>query len=185
LDSDDAGDVLRKEGRRCFFFEKEKQKTFAVWARAKEQKFFGSFFKKELLPQENHPMPKLRHPDHTGLHLRVVLDGGVAVGPGRAELLEHIRDLGSIAAAGRAMGMSYRRAWTLVDATAREFGAPVVEAAPGGARGGSASLTELGARILGLYRSIEAKAAQAAAPELSALCALARPAGRSDDSASA
>jgi molybdate transport system regulatory protein len=184
LDFDDAGDVLRKEGSISFL--KKRNKKLLLSGRAlKSKSFLVLFFKKELLPQENHPMPKLRHPGHTGLHLRVVLDGGVAVGPGRAELLEHIRDLGSIAAAGRAMGMSYRRAWTLVDATAREFGAPVVEAAPGGARGGSASLTELGARILGLYRSIEAKAAQAAAPELSALRALARPAGRSDDSARA
>jgi molybdate transport system regulatory protein len=123
--------------------------------------------------RRNHQMPKLRHPDHAGLHLRVVLETGVALGPGRAELLEHIRDLGSIAAASRAMGMSYRRAWMLVDATSREFGAPVVDAAPGGARGGNATLTELGATILKLYRSIEAKAAQAASPELAALHTLA------------
>jgi molybdate transport system regulatory protein len=107
------------------------------------------------------------------LHVRVVLRGGIAIGPGRAELLEHIRDLGSIAAAGRAMGMSYRRAWTLVEATAREFGAPVVTAEAGGTRGGRAELTPLGAAVLETYRRIESAAAGAVADELSALQLLA------------
>ncbi len=114
-------------------------------------------------------MPKLRHPERIGLHVRVVLDGGVAVGPGRAELLQGIADLGSIASAGRAMGMSYRRAWLLVHETAREFGAPVVVASPGGANGGCARLTDLGAAVVELYRTIENKAAEAVAMELAAL----------------
>ncbi len=119
-------------------------------------------------------MPKVRHLDQTGLHLRVVLPGGVAVGPGRAELLQRISDLGSISAAGRAMGMSYRRAWVLVDETSRAFGAPVVHAAPGGATGGGASLTTLGKAVLAAYRSIEEKAEDAARADIDVLAALAR-----------
>jgi molybdate transport system regulatory protein len=119
-------------------------------------------------------MPSLRHPDRIGLHLRVVLPGGDLVGPGRADLLEGIARHGSIAAAGREMGMSYRRAWTLVADIARSFGAPVVETAPGGAGGGGASLTELGARVLALYREIERKAAGATEEEREALDALRR-----------
>jgi molybdate transport system regulatory protein len=69
---------------------------------------------------------KIRHPETIGLHVRVVLSRGVALGPGRVELLRLVGELGSIAAAGRAMDMSYKRAWTLLDATAKAFGAPVV-----------------------------------------------------------
>jgi molybdate transport system regulatory protein len=117
-------------------------------------------------------MPKLRHLDRAGLHIRVVLPGGVAVGPGRADLLEFIRDLGSIAAAARAMEMSYRRAWLLVNETAEAFGAPVILAAPGGAKGGKARLTELGASVLASYRKIETSAAIGTAADVSALEAL-------------
>lgn len=122
-------------------------------------------------------VPKLRHPERTGLHIRVVLDGGVAVGPGRADLLQGIADAGSIAAAARAMGMSYRRAWLLVEDTAKAFGAPVVVAATGGADGGHARLTELGAAIVALYREIERKAGEAASGEMAALQALMREPG--------
>ena len=119
-------------------------------------------------------MPKLRHPERTGLHLRVVLRDGVAVGPGRAELLQGIAELGSIAAAGRAMGMSYRRAWLLVDETARAFGGPIVVAAQGGPKGGGASLTDRGAAVLEVYRKLETKAAAAVREEIEALQVLAR-----------
>ena len=119
--------------------------------------------------------PKVRHPDRTGLHVRIMLPQGAVVGPGRAELMEGIRDLGSIAAAARAMGMSYRRAWLLADAMSNEFGAPIVAAAPGGARGGGAVLTELGAAVLEQYRRIQAKAAEAVTEEVAALEALVRP----------
>ena len=77
------------------------------------------------------------------------------------------------------MGMSYRRAWLLVDETAKAFGAPVVTALPGGAKGGRASLTELGASIVKLYREIERKAAQSATAEMAALYALIH--GRADE----
>jgi molybdate transport system regulatory protein len=117
--------------------------------------------------------PKVRHPQAIGLRLRVVLPQGTALGPGRIELLQHINDLGSIAAAARAMNMSYKRAWTLIDATAKAFGAPMVVASPGGASGGQAKLTDLGLQLVHLYKSIENKSAEASAAELALLQKLA------------
>ncbi len=114
-------------------------------------------------------MKRLRHPDRPGLHVRVVLGGDVAMGPGRAELLEGIVDTGSIAAAGRRLGMSYKRAWQLVEAMNASFTEPLVSAAKGGAGGGGASVTPLGARILAAYRHLEAVSAQAAAADLAEL----------------
>ncbi len=117
-------------------------------------------------------MASVRHPERLGLHVRVVLRGGDVVGPGRADLLEGIARHGSIAAAGREMGMSYRRAWTLVADIARCFGAPVVVTAPGGAQGGGATLTDLGEQVVALYRRIEAAANAATEREVVALEAL-------------
>jgi molybdate transport system regulatory protein len=114
-------------------------------------------------------MPKLRHPDRLGLHVRVVLDSGVAIGPGKAELLEAIRETGSISAAGRQMGMSYRRAWSLIEELNEVFSAPVVDAAKGGAGGGGARLTPMGARLLAAYRTIEQQAEGAAKAELAVI----------------
>ncbi len=88
-------------------------------------------------------MVKLRHPDRLGLHIRVVLPDGVVIGPGRADLLDAIRVHGSISAAGRALGMSYKRAWDLVSAMNSAFRAPVVQASAGGETGGGAALTEM------------------------------------------
>ncbi len=122
-------------------------------------------------------MAKPRHPERAGLHLRVVLQGQLAMGPGRAELLTLIAELGSISAAGRAMGMSYRRAWTLAEETATTFGGRVIEATPGGAGGGGAVLTPLGSRVLETFRRIEAKAEAAVAPELAELRRLMQDAG--------
>ncbi len=120
-------------------------------------------------------MPKLRHPDRLGLHLRVVLEGGIAIGPGRAELLEAIRDAGSISAAGRSMAMSYKRAWDLVEEMNACFAAPVVSTSTGGVAGGGSRLTDTGTAVLAAYRRIEAAAADAAAAELCALSALLAP----------
>ncbi|MGH7156097.1 MAG: winged helix-turn-helix domain-containing protein, partial [Acetobacteraceae bacterium] len=75
----------------------------------------------------------MRHPDRLGLHLRVVLGGRVALGPGKAELLDGIAETGSIAAAGRRMGMSYKRAWLLVEEMNAMFADPLVNTAKGGA----------------------------------------------------
>jgi len=100
------------------------------------------------------------------LRLRLVLAPGVEFGPGKAELLEAIRETGSIAAAGRQMRMSYQRAWELVAALNAGFRAPLVEAAKGGPRGGGAVLTPLGAEVLAAYRRIVAAAEGAAAGEM-------------------
>ena len=114
-------------------------------------------------------MKRVRHPDRLGLHLRVVLAGAVAMGPGKAELLSGIAETGSIAAAGRRMGMSYRRAWTLVEEMNRMFATPLVDAAKGGAGGGGATLTPLGARMLATYQRLTDAAAKAGARELAAM----------------
>ncbi|HTP62099.1 MAG TPA: LysR family transcriptional regulator [Burkholderiales bacterium] len=103
------------------------------------------------------------------LHLRVSLRNNVAFGPGKASLLEHIRDTGSIAAAGRRMKMSYTRAWGLVTAMNGEFRYPLVESAKGGAGHGGAKLTPLGAQVLKRYRRMQACAARAVAADLSAI----------------
>lgn len=103
------------------------------------------------------------------LHLRIALDGDFAIGPGKAELLEGIRDTGSIAAAGRRMKMSYRRAWSLVEAMNAAFREPVVATARGGSARGGAVLTPTGEAVLAAYCRMIAKAGTAAAPEIETL----------------
>ncbi|MGG5817399.1 winged helix-turn-helix domain-containing protein [Falsiroseomonas sp. HW251] len=102
------------------------------------------------------------------LSLRIDLPRG-RIGPGKIALLEAIGREGSISAGGRALGMSYRRAWELVDALNRLLGTAVVEAAPGGHRGGGASLTEAGRKLVADYRAIEKAAQRAASRRLTAL----------------
>ncbi|MFC7400381.1 winged helix-turn-helix domain-containing protein [Chelatococcus sp. GCM10030263] len=86
-------------------------------------------------------------------------------------LMELIGETGSISAAGRAMGMSYRRAWLLVDSLNRAFRAPVVATQHGGTRGGGAALTEFGVEIVERYRLMEKEAHRAAADHLDVLVA--------------
>lgn len=105
----------------------------------------------------------------TGLRLRVYVKPDVLVGPGRADLLEGIRDTGSIAAAGRRMGMSYKRAWSLIETMNTEFGADVVNGAKGGAHGGGSMLTQLGEEIVQRYRSMERATETAIRADLNAL----------------
>jgi len=113
-----------------------------------------------LLEDRSVPAPRLR--------IRIVFDGVGMIGPGKAELLERIGRVGSIAAAGREMGMSYKRAWQLVETMNTMFRAPVVESTRGGA-GGGASLTAAGRKVLALYRAFEARAAEGGAGELEEL----------------
>lgn len=96
------------------------------------------------------------------LSLRLDLPGG-RLGPGKVALLEAIAREGSIAAAGRSLGMSYRRAWLLVESLNAMAGAPVVAAAAGGAGGGGAALTEAGRALVADYRAIEEAAVAATA----------------------
>jgi len=93
--------------------------------------------------------------------LRIQAGSDIAVGPGKIALLEAIARSGSISAGGREMGMSYRRAWMLVDQMNHYFSDPVVRAAAGGSHGGGTELTELGAEVVRLYREIESVAEQA------------------------
>ena len=104
----------------------------------------------------------------TSLSLRIDLPQG-RIGPGKIALLEAIGREGSISAAGRALGMSYKRAWDLVDALNKLVGEPVVAASTGGHRGGGAMLTEAGRSLVSDYRAIEQAAHQAAEPRLAAL----------------
>lgn len=106
-----------------------------------------------------HPMDERLEP-----RLRILL--GPTIGPGKAALLEAIADTGSIAAAGRRMGMSYRRAWYLVKTMNAGFRESLVEAVKGGAQGGGAQLTSVGHEVLRRYRAMEAQAAEAVAVEM-------------------
>lgn len=102
-------------------------------------------------------------PPPIGIHLRIDFGPGARLGPGKAALLEQIARTGSISAAGRALGMSYRRAWVLVDAVNGMLPEPSVRASAGGQRGGGASLTPYGARLLAAYREFEREMAEEAA----------------------
>lgn len=103
------------------------------------------------------------------LILRVELGGERAIGPGKIQLLELIGELGSIAAAGRAMGMSYRRAWLLVDSLNQCFREPVVSTQLGGRAGGGAGLTPFGNALVEHYRAMEIEAHTAVKHRLRAL----------------
>lgn len=109
------------------------------------------------------------------VRVSIVFESGARIGPGKINLLESIRDTGSISAAAREMGMSYKRAWVLLDSINQAFTEPVVTAAPGGAGGGGAILTAFGAEVLERYNRILDRAAINAVDDLSALARLARP----------
>jgi molybdate transport system regulatory protein len=104
--------------------------------------------------------------------LRIRNGDDIAVGPGKIELLEAVANTGSITAAAKLLGMSYRRAWLLVDTMNRCFKSRVVETEAGGNRGGGTRLTALGAEVVRSYRRIEARAAKAGASEIAALTRL-------------
>lgn len=107
------------------------------------------------------------------LHLRVDLGSGTLLGPGKAQLLQAIAEAGSIAAAGRSMHMSYKRAWYLVDTLNSYFREPLVISTKGGKAGGNARLTEMGERVLAAYRRMEITAEQAVAEDVAILRELA------------
>lgn len=103
---------------------------------------------------------------YKGLTLRVLGRRAAAMGPGKVELVERIAETGSISAAARAMGMSYRRAWQLVEALNHDFREPLVTTAVGGSRGGGARVTPYGRRLAAQFRAMESKASGAIAAEL-------------------
>jgi molybdate transport system regulatory protein len=104
--------------------------------------------------------------------LRILLGAAVALGPGKADLLEAIAQCGSISGAAREMHMSYRRAWTLVEAMNGDFRQPLVETAAGGAGGGGARVTDAAQDVLKRYRAMEEKAAAAVTGEMAEFSAL-------------
>ena len=109
-------------------------------------------------------------PTHLKLKLQILCGDAIAMGPGKADLLDAIAAEGSISGAGRRLGMSYRRAWQLVDLMNRCWSAPLVETSPGSARGGGARLTAEGIAVLAAYRALQdVLEARAAGPELAAL----------------
>ena len=118
------------------------------------------------------PSTVARKPTNNAPRLRILLGEAIAVGPGKADLLAAIAAEGSISAAARTMGMSYRRAWLLVDELNRVFVGPVVVSETGGRRGGGAVLTALGQDILRRYRAMEQRAAASVADDIRAFRAL-------------
>lgn len=105
------------------------------------------------------------------LKIRISFGSQVAMGPGKADLLEAIDACGSISAAAKHMHMSYRRAWELVDVMNKCFAEPLVHSSPGGVHGGGAQLTEFGRTILKSYRDLVEKSQLAAQPELAKISA--------------
>lgn len=103
------------------------------------------------------------------LSIRIDLASGARIGPGKIAVLEEIARSGSISAAGRALRISYRRTWELVEELNRSLGCPVVETAAGGSGGGGASLTATGEAVVQRYRAIEAATTRAAREHLAAL----------------
>lgn len=113
--------------------------------------------------------PPARGDEGARLTLRVDFGAQGALGPGKVRLLELIGQHGSITAAGKAMRMSYRRAWLLVDGLNQAFRAPLVETQHGGPGGGGAALSPLGEAVIRHYRAMEEATAAAAATHLTAL----------------
>jgi molybdate transport system regulatory protein len=114
----------------------------------------------------------------TRLTLRVDFGANRSIGPGKVRLLEAIGRTGSISQAGRELGMSYRRAWLLVNDLNLCFQQAVVSARPGGSQGGGAQLTKFGEKLVADYRAIESDAFSAAKSHLRELETSLRPADR-------
>ena len=104
--------------------------------------------------------------------LRITAGGVIAIGPGKIALLEAIAATGSITSAAKLLGMSYRRAWLLLDALDRSLKTPAVDSAKGGSAGGGSVITDVGWQVMALYRQIEATAASACAADTKELLAL-------------
>jgi molybdate transport system regulatory protein len=103
------------------------------------------------------------------IRFRVDFDSSRSIGPGKIELLEHIRETGSLSQAGREIGMSYRRAWLLLDSLNASFKQPVVATSIGGKSGGGAALTAFGETLIDVYRSLEREFNATAAKKLTAI----------------
>lgn len=120
-------------------------------------------------PAEKGSRPARGKPTRDGLKIRVEFGEVGFIGPGKIALMELIAKHGSIRSAGKEMGMSYRRAWMLVEETNCIFKAPVVEKQMGGQGGGGARLSQLGEEVVHRFRAIERAAAEAAREEFTGL----------------
>jgi molybdate transport system regulatory protein len=103
------------------------------------------------------------------IRIRIYFDGGHSVGPGKVQLLEAVRQLGSISAAARSMGMAYRHAWEMIDDMNQCFRSPVVTGTSGGRAGGGATLTSFGEEVVRRFRAMEKRARKAMAQDVEAL----------------
>lgn len=112
------------------------------------------------------PAPEAR------FRLRILQGDNIAIGPGKVALLEAIQMHGSISAAARSMGMSYRRAWMLIDELNHALASPATSSEQGGQRGGGSALTPVGDEIVRVYRAIERDAHQACAANIDTLTSL-------------
>lgn len=122
-------------------------------------------------------MTRTHHPSPT-FQLRLALNHDVVIGPGKADLLEMIDQTGSISAAGRALNMSYKKAWQLLETMNGYFLSPLVVTSYGGNARGGAHLTEIGKQVLTHYRALEKQFVMATPDDAKALLALLSP---SDD----
>ena len=113
----------------------------------------------------------MRHP-RGETKLRVMYGSEIAIGPGKAELLAAIAETGSISASAKRLGMSYRRAWLLVDTMNRCFREPVVASATGGPGGGGAQVTDFGRQVLARFDAMRRSVDRAIDPELARFSAL-------------
>jgi molybdate transport system regulatory protein len=116
--------------------------------------------------------PQPKSPPRLRTRLRLKADDKLILGPGRLQILRGVEETGSIAAAARTMGMSYRRAWLLIDDINHCFQQPLVESVSGGKRGGGAQVTELGKQIMALYSDLLATTEAAIATHKDQLSAL-------------
>ena len=114
------------------------------------------------------PRPEVR------FRMRIRTGDTVALGPGKVALLEAVHEHGSISAAARSLGMSYRRAWLLIDELNRSLKSPATISEQGGQSGGGCVLTPVGENIVRLYREVETQAHQACAAQIAALTKLIR-----------
>lgn len=124
------------------------------------------------------PKSTAKSRDKASLHLRLDFGGERSLGPGKIRLLELIDETGSISAAGRALKMSYRQAWLLVDELNHMFKEPVVSAQTGGGGGGGTVVTETGKKVVRLYRDMEQRTSDASRPDVRALSRLLNPSAK-------
>jgi len=121
-------------------------------------------------PSATRPAPA-RQPE-LKFRMRITDGEAIAVGPGKIALLEAVATTGSITAAAKSLGMSYRRAWLLLDELNRSLRKPAIDSAKGGPNGGGSALTDEGRRLIELYRCIEAEAAKASRADIKRLMSL-------------